>query len=93
MTIGILRLAIFIPQANSLKCKRMVLHSLKARLRNKFNIAVTQIGDQDKWQKSTLAIAGIERNKDTMNSILSSIINFIETVDAIHLIDYEMEMI
>jgi len=93
MTIGILRLVIFIPQANSLKFKRMILHSLKARLRNNFNIAVTQIGDQDKWQKSTLAIVGIEKNKNTMNSILSNIVNFIERLDSIHLINYEMEMI
>jgi hypothetical protein len=93
MTIGILRLVIFIPQSNSLKSKRMILHSLKARLRNSFNIAVTQIDDQDKWQKSTLAIVGIEKNKNTMNSILSNILNFIERMDTIQLINYEMEMI
>lgn len=33
---------------------RMALYSLKARLRNNFNVAVTQIADQDKWQKATL---------------------------------------
>lgn len=93
MPIGILRLVIFIPQSNSLKSKRMVLHSLKARLRNSFNIAITQIDDQDKWQKSTLAIVGIEKNKNTMNSILSNILNFIERIDTIQLINYEMEMI
>lgn len=93
MTVGILRLMIFIPQSNSLKFKRMVLHSLKARLRNNFNIAVTQIDDQDKWQKSTLAIVGIEKNKNTMNSTLSNIVNFIERWDSVCLLDYEMEMI
>ena len=93
MTIGILRLVIFIPDSNSLKFKRMILHSLKSRLRNNFNIAVTQIGDQDKWQKSTLAIVGIEKNKNTMNSILSDIVNFIERLDSIQMINYEMEMI
>ncbi len=93
MTIGILRLVIFIPDSNSLKFKRMILHSLKSRLRNNFNIAVTQIGDQDKWQKSTLAIVGIEKNKNTMNSILSDIVNFIERLDSIQMISYEMEMI
>jgi len=93
MTIGILKLVIFIPQSNSLKSKRMILHSLKARLRNSFNIAITQIDDQDKWQKSTLAIVGIEKNKNTINSILSNIVNFIERIDTIHLINYEMEMI
>jgi uncharacterized protein YlxP (DUF503 family) len=93
MTIGILRVAIFIPQSNSLKFKRMILHSLKKRLRNNFNIAVTQIDDQDKWQKCTLAIVGVEKNKNTINSNLSCVVNFIERSDNIHLIDYEMEMI
>ena len=69
------------------------MHSLKARLRNSFNIAITQIDDQDKWQKSTLAIVGIEKNKNTMNSILSDIVNFIERLDSIQMINYEMEMI
>lgn len=59
MTIGILKLTLFIHDSNSLKEKRVVLHSLKARLRNNFNVAVSQIGDEDKWQKSTLAVVGV----------------------------------
>lgn len=93
MTIGILRLAVLIQGSNSLKEKRMVLHSLKARLRNSFNVAVTQVADEDKWQKATLAIVGVERNRDNMNSILSRIINFIENFNRIDLIDYELELI
>ena len=71
----------------------MVLHSLKARLRNNFNVAVTQIDDEDKWQKATLAVVGAERDRKNMNSILSSIINFIEEFDGIDLINHEMELI
>lgn len=71
MTVGILRLAIFIENSHSLKEKRMVLHSLKARLRNSFNVAIAQIGDEDKWQKATLAIVGVEKDKKNMNSALS----------------------
>ena len=93
MTIGILKLILFIQDSNSLKQKRMVLHSLKARLRNNFNIAVTQIADQDKWQKSTLAIAGIEKNRRKMDSRLSQIINFVEGFARVELIDYESELI
>ena len=93
MTVGILRLVIFIQDSNSLKQKRMVLHSLKARLRNNFNVAVTQIGDEDKWQKATLAVVGVERDGKNMNSILSGIINFLEKFHSINIIDYEMELI
>jgi hypothetical protein len=93
MTIGILKLVIFIHDSNSLKVKRMVLHSLKAKLRNNFNVAVTQIEDEDKWQKSTLAIVGVEKDRKNMNSILSKVVNFIERSNNINLINYEMELI
>ena len=71
----------------------MVMHSLKARLRNNFNVAVTQIDDEDKWQKATLAVVGIEKYRNNMNSTLSTIINFIEKFNGVGLIDYEMELI
>ncbi len=93
MTIGILKLALFIQDANSLKEKRMILHSLKAKLRNKFNVAVAQIGDEDKWQKATFAIVGVERDRRNINSTLSGIINFIEEFNGIDLISHEMELI
>jgi hypothetical protein len=93
MTIGILNLILYIPQSNSLKAKRQVLHSLKANLRNSFNIAVAQIGDEDKWQKAKLAIVGVEKNRETMNSSLSRIINFIENFNQVELINHDLELI
>ena len=93
MTIGILKLALFIQDSSSLKEKRMALHSLKAKLRNNFNVAVSQIDDEDKWQRTTLAVAGVERDRRNMNSTLSDVINFIEKFNNINLIDYEMELI
>lgn len=93
MTIGIIRLSLFIQGSQSLKEKRMILHSLKARLRNNFNVAVSQIADEDKWQKATLGIAGLERNNQLMNSVLSRVINFVEGFNQVSLIDYEIELI
>lgn len=93
MTVGILTLVLFIQDSHSLKDKRMVLHSLKAKLRNSFNVAITQIDDEDKWQKSTLAVVGVEKDRKHMNSVLSSIVNFIEKFNNINLIDYETELI
>ena len=71
----------------------MILHSLKARMRRNFNVAVTQIEDEDKWQRATLAIIGVEKNRVKMNSILSHIVNFVGNFNSLNLIDYEMELI
>ena len=93
MTVVILKLILFIGNANSLKTKRMILHSLKARIRNKFNVAVSEVGDQDKWQKSTLAVVGVGNDKKYMDGQASSLINFIENFNQVSIVDYEMEMI
>ena len=93
MTVGILQLAIFIHDSHSLKEKRMVLHRFKARLRHHFNVAVTQIEDEDKWQKSTLAVVGVERDRKNMDSILCRVINFVDRFDGIELMNHEMELI
>ena len=93
MTIAILRLVLFISNSNSLKTKRMVLHSLKARLRNKFNIAISEVADEDKWQKSTLVVVGVQKDKRYMDRQFSQIINFIENFNQADIVDYEMEMI
>lgn len=93
MTIGILKLALFIPDANSLKEKRMILHSLKARLRNNFNVAVTQVGGEDKWQRSTLAIAGVEADRRRMNSVLDGVVNFVGESHLVTVMDHEIELL
>lgn len=93
MTIGILNLILYLPNSNSLKAKRQILHSLKANLRNSFNIAITQIDDEDKWQKAILAVVGVEKNRNTMNSNLSRIINFIENFSEVQLVNHQIQLI
>ncbi|MFA5410991.1 MAG: DUF503 family protein, partial [Candidatus Omnitrophota bacterium] len=63
------------------------------RLRNNFNVAVTQIADEDKWQKATLAVVGAERDGRNMNSVLSGVVKFMENFHQVHLLEQEMELI
>ena len=57
MTVGLCTVELYLPDGHSLKAKRQVLSSLKARLRDKFNVSVAEVGDLDLWQKAVLAIA------------------------------------
>ncbi len=93
MTIGVLKLVLYIPRSNSLKDKRAALNSLKARLRDNFNIALTQIDEEGKWPKTMLVAVGVERDRAGMNSVLSGLLNFMEKSDSVNIIDYEMELI
>ena len=62
-------------------------------MRNKFNIAISEVDDEDKWQKSTLAIVGVSKDKRYLNGQLSKVINFIENFNQVDIVNYEMEMI
>jgi hypothetical protein len=53
----LLRVHLHLPLAGSLKGKRAELNSLKAALRNRLGASVAEVGHQDTWQRSTLAVA------------------------------------
>ena len=91
MTIGVLQLKLFIPQANSLKSKRQALKSLKDRIRHKFNVSVAEIDAQDVWQSAMLAVACVNSDKRLVNSILSKIVNLVDTQRTVELVDYTID--
>ncbi|MBL7068969.1 MAG: DUF503 domain-containing protein [Candidatus Omnitrophica bacterium] len=93
MIVGLLRVELLIHNSRSLKAKRHVLKGLKERLRRGFNISVAEIDNHDKWQRATLGIAYLDRNKALVNSALDKILNFIETFHEVQLTDQEMEIL
>ena len=70
MTVGLCTVELFIPDAHSLKEKRQVLQSLKTRLRDKFNLSVAEVGDQDLWQKAILGMACVANESAHVNQVL-----------------------
>jgi uncharacterized protein YlxP (DUF503 family) len=53
----LLRVHLFFPESGSLKSKRAELNSVKAHLRQRMGASVAEVGHQDSWQRSTLAVA------------------------------------
>ena len=53
----LLRVHLHFPESGSLKAKRAELNSVKAHLRQRMGASVAEVGHQDSWQRSTLAIA------------------------------------
>ena len=78
MVVGVLTVTLSIPEANSLKDKRKVIKGLKDRLRNKFNISISEIGDQDIWRTAILALAIVSEESTFANSVLSKAQDYIE---------------
>ena len=53
----LLRVHLHFPDSGSLKAKRAELNRVKALLRDRVGATVAEVGHQDTWQRSTLAVA------------------------------------
>ena len=55
--VALLLIHLHFPDAGSLKAKRKDLASVKAQLHGRMGVTVAEVGQQDLWQRSTLAAA------------------------------------
>ncbi len=78
---------------HSLKEKRMVVKSIVQRLKNKFNISVSEIEEQDIHKTIVIGIAGVCANSAQCDSTMESILDFIEDNTDAEMIDIEKEEI
>ena len=93
MTIGILKIHISIPLCRSLKEKRSRVKPLLFRIHKLYNVSAAEIGLNDKWQESIIAIALIGNGKEYINHCLDKIIDSIETnFPDLELIDKQIEI-
>ncbi len=94
MHIGAGRLVIYLPEAQSLKDRRQVSRSLTARIRNRFNVAVAEEGDDNLRQRLTLLVCAVSSDAGHANSILSQVVDFVEkSRPDLELLDYQVELI
>jgi uncharacterized protein YlxP (DUF503 family) len=91
MVVGTLKLKIHVPWVHSLKEKRMEVKSLCARVKNKFNVSIAEIEDQDIHKSIVLGIACVTNNNAHADQILDKILEFIEGNTAGELISIERE--
>jgi len=93
MTVGILKVVLRIPESNSLKEKRRVLLRLRDLLKNRLNISWAEIAEQDKWQKSVLAIVSVGTERSMVDKGLAKVVDFVREFNPVELLDYEVELI
>ncbi len=93
MIIGILQIDLFLPDNQSLKEKRMLLKSLKTRLRNSFNVAISELGHHDKWQRALIGIVTISNEKKAVDSMLAKVVEFVNRERSVEIIDYSTELL
>ncbi len=71
--IGLITIELHFPEAGSLKAKRMVVKSIKERLRQRFNVAVAETGYLELWQRSELAAVTVASARKIVESHLEAV--------------------
>lgn len=90
---GLCTLELHIPDVQSLKGKRQVLSSLIARLRNRFNVSVAEIDEQDLWQKAILGVVCVANDTGRVNQVLDQVLNFIRSNPSLEILRSQIEVL
>ena len=94
MRIGVSRMTFRLAENDNLKGKRKIVRSIISRLREKFNISVAEIGDNDQWKTLTLGLTCISNDGRHANSMMSNAVRFAERISGdLELLDYELEVL
>jgi len=94
VNIGILRIRLRLQQNASLKDKRQVVKSITARMKNRFNVSVAEVADNDKWQLATVGISCVSNDGRYTDEVLAKVKSFVDDsrYDA-EIIEIEQEVI
>lgn len=76
MWIAVLRLDLLIPGSRSLKDRRQSVRSLKERLRNRFDVACSEVGDLESWNRASLGIAAVANEKPVLQDLADEIARY-----------------
>jgi uncharacterized protein YlxP (DUF503 family) len=94
MNVGVCKLQLKLAENMSLKGKRQVIKPIIALIKNKYNVSIAEVEDNDLWQIATLGICFISNNAKYTDEVITSIINFISSGRfEVEIINQEVEII
>jgi len=94
MNIGACVVRLRLPENDSLKGKRQVSKSIIERVKNRYNVSIAEVADQDLWQLLTLGITCVSTSAQHANEVLSKVVDFIQQSKFdVEMLDYEIEII
>lgn len=91
MVIGVLSVELIIPASASLKDKRIVIKSIKDRLRARYNVSVAETEYHEKWQRAGLAIVTVSSETARVDQLLQKIFSVLDKELDFEIIKYNFE--
>ncbi len=78
MIVGVCEITLHLPDCHTLKEKRQIVKSVLARVRNKFEVAIAEVDDQDLWQIAKIGVSCVSNSSQHAEEILAHVQRYIE---------------
>lgn len=78
MIIDGLQITFMIFDSYSLKDKRRVIKGMMERIRNRFNVSISEIEDHEIWNKCVVGVACVSNSEKLCNQMFDQVIHFID---------------
>ncbi len=85
-------ITLYAPWVHSLKEKRMAVKSLIAKIKNKFNVSIAEVDEQDTHRTIVLGLACVSTTVSHADSMIDTILSFIENNTDADIIDLQREV-
>jgi hypothetical protein len=82
-----------LPGCRGLKEKRMIVKSLKTRIRNDFEVSAAEVGSQDLLQRAQIGVGVVGPDQAVLDALLQNILSFVEQNLDGEILDYRNEFI
>lgn len=93
MQVARLTVRLSIYDAQSLKGRRSVVNSVKQRLRQRFNVAVAEVGEKEKWTVADLAIVTVAEERRGADSTIEAVRRFLDGDGRFEVVDSALEWV
>ncbi|ACK90832.1 hypothetical protein bcere0016_36140 [Bacillus cereus 95/8201] len=64
---------------HSLKEKRAILQRVLTRVKQRYNVAVSEVGHQDVWQRTEIAIVSVSSNRVICEKEMNRVLEYIDS--------------
>lgn len=92
MVVGLLRVTLHVPEAQSLKDRRAAVRRAVERVKARFNVSIAEVGDLSRWQVATLAVAAVSNERAHLNEVLDRVMSTIASAGSALVTQREMEI-
>ncbi|MCI4445408.1 MAG: DUF503 domain-containing protein [Candidatus Aminicenantes bacterium] len=90
MIVGVLTLEFFLEYSHSLKEKRRFINSFTDRVQHRYNVSISEVGFQESWQRTKIAVAAVNSQQSIVQQVLERILEEAHNYSEATLSDHQL---